>query len=86
MSLPSSGESFRSVLPHAVSACLAAPLDVVDKVLLDRPLQPTLDTSTRGTLDFRARGLRRTNRRVPPRPRSGSPVRRQTVLRRSSPG
>jgi hypothetical protein len=51
-----------------------------------RPLQPTFDTSTRGPLDFRARGLRRTDRRVLHRPKPVSPERRQTALRQSDPG
>jgi hypothetical protein len=33
-----------------------------------RPLQPTLDTSTRGPLDFRVRSLRCADRRILPRP------------------
>jgi hypothetical protein len=33
-----------------------------------RPLQPTHDTSTRGPFDFRAHGLRRTDRRMLPLP------------------
>jgi hypothetical protein len=55
-----------------------------------RPLQPTLDTSTRGPLDFRARSLRCADRRMLPLLHlamgPGSSVRRRTVLRQSDPG
>jgi hypothetical protein len=55
-----------------------------------RPLQPTVDTSTRGPLDFRARSLRCADRRMLPLPLlakgSGSSLRRRTVLRQSDPG
>jgi hypothetical protein len=55
-----------------------------------RPLQPTVDTSTREPLDFRARSSRCTDRRMLPllplTEGSGSSVRRRTVLRQSDPG
>jgi hypothetical protein len=55
-----------------------------------RPLQPTVDTSTRRPLDFRARSLRCADRRMLPflplAEKSGSSVRRQTALRQSDPG
>jgi hypothetical protein len=55
-----------------------------------RPLQPTVDTSTRRPFDFRARSLRCTDRRMLPllplSEASGSSVRRRTALRQSDPG
>jgi hypothetical protein len=45
-----------------------------------RPLQPTHDTSTRGSLDFRIRNLRYENRWILPRPRSVSSERRRTTF------
>jgi hypothetical protein len=62
----SSGTGRRSVLPRVSLVCLAAPLGGFAEDASHRLLQPTHDTSTRGSLDFRARGLRRTDHRVLP--------------------
>jgi hypothetical protein len=52
-----------------------------------RPLQPTHDTSTRESLDFRVRSSRCADCRILRQPEgSASPVQRQTTLRQSNPG
>jgi hypothetical protein len=66
---------FASRLPSGAGARCSSPISATDT----RHVYPR-------TLDFRARGFHRPDRRMLPRPRSSSPVRRQTALRRSNPG
>ena len=55
---PVEGLGCRPVLSRLRSVCLAAPLVADEQDASPRLLQPTNDTSTRGSLDFRARGFR----------------------------
>jgi len=78
--------SRRAVLLRLPSVRLSALLWRVEKMLRTDLCNRHSTTSTQQSLDFRALGLRRAFRRALPRPRSSSPVRCPTALRRSDPG